>query len=218
MNTFTWSFSSFKEYVNCPRQYHATRVLKEYEKKPSKEMLYGSEVHKALEDYVCEGKKLAKNYQRFKARVDQLVAIPGEKLTEKKMAITYDRTPCEFDSNDRWVRGIADLLIIDGNHAFVVDYKTGSSRYPDPKQLRLMALMTFAHYPEVETVKGGLLFLMNDVFIPEEYKRSSIEESWGHFTPTLARLQNSYDTGTWPPNTTPLCRFCPVSTCEFNRS
>lgn len=218
MNTFTWSFSSFKEYVNCPRQYHETRVLKKHEKKPSKEMLYGSEVHKALEDYVCEGKELVKNYQRFKTRVDQLVAIPGEKLTEKKMAITHDQAPCAFDSNDRWVRGIADLLIIDGNHAFVVDYKTGSSRYPDPKQLRLMALMTFAHYPEVQTVKGGLLFLMNDVFIPEEYERSSIGESWGYFTPTLARLQNSYDTDVWPPNTTPLCRFCPVSSCEFNRS
>ena len=67
-----WSYSALKEYVNCPRQYHETRVLKKYEKETTKQMLYGTEVHKALEDYVNEGKPLLPNYNRFKKQVDAL--------------------------------------------------------------------------------------------------------------------------------------------------
>ena len=49
------------------------------------------------------------------------------------MALTYNKTPCDFKSEDRWVRGIADLVIVDGTTCFYIDYKTGSNKYPDPK-------------------------------------------------------------------------------------
>ena len=156
MADFTWSYSALKQYENCPRQYNEIRVLKNYVVKENEAMRYGTEVHKALEDYVAEGKPLAKNYQRFKSMVDPLVDIPGIKYPEHEMALTYDKLPCDFGSEHRWVRGIADLLIVDGDYAFIVDYKTGSNKYPDPKQLRLMALMVFTHFPEVNKIKGGL--------------------------------------------------------------
>jgi ATP-dependent exoDNAse (exonuclease V) beta subunit len=52
------------------------------------------------------------------------------------MALTYSKEPCDFHDENRWVRGIADLVIIDGADAFVVDYKTGSNKYPDPKAVK----------------------------------------------------------------------------------
>ena len=140
------------------------------------------------------------------------------KYPEYEMALYRDRTPCDFKDANRWVRGIVDLLIVDDDYAFIVDYKTGSHKYPDPKQLRLMALMTFAHFPQVNKIKAGLLFVMNNVFITEEYKREDIEDSWGKFTVSLARLDNSYNTNVWLPNPTPLCKFCPVKSCEFNKT
>jgi len=218
MPDFTWSFSSLKEYINCPRQYHECRVLQGREKKVSQQMIYGTEVHKALEDYVELGTPLAKNYEQFKAVVDELIAIPGTKYPEYKMALYRDKAPCGFDDANRWVRGIVDLLIVDGSNAFIVDYKTGSDRFADTKQLRLMALMAFANFPEVTNVKAGLLFLLRGTFIAEEYDREDIDSSWEHFTLPLARIQNSFDTDTWVPNPTPLCRFCPVNECEFHRS
>lgn len=213
---YTWSFSSLKDYVNCPRQYHEIKVLKRFEKSVTPQMTYGSEVHKALEDYVGEGKPLAKNYERFKPVLDALVDIPGTKYPEFKMALDKDRQPCQYGKG-YWVRGIVDLLIVDGDSAFIVDYKTGSNRYPDPKQLKLMALMTFAHFPEVRKVKAGLLFVMHDSFMSEEYDRDSIESIWGYFTPDLERLTMSFETDQWIPNPTPLCGWCPVNTCEFHK-
>ncbi len=48
MSDFTWSYSSLKQYQNCPRQYHEIRVLKNYTVKENQAMLYGKEVHTAL--------------------------------------------------------------------------------------------------------------------------------------------------------------------------
>jgi len=214
---FTWSFSALKEYVNCPRQYQELKVLKRYEKKATEQMLYGTVVHKACEDYVAEGKPLEKNYLRFKPVLDSLVAIPGTKYPEHEMALTRDKEPCGFKDENRWVRGIVDLLIVDGDQAFIVDYKTGSNRYPDPKQLKLMALMTFAHFPEVKRIKAGLLFVMHESFMDEEYSRDQIPKLWNYFSTDLERLNISYENDIWNPNPTPLCGWCPVRTCEFHK-
>jgi hypothetical protein len=131
------------------------------------------------------------------------------------MALTHSKEPCDFNDENRWVRGIADLVIIDGINAFVVDYKTGSNKYPDPKQLRLMALMIFTHFPEVQKVKGGLMFIMKNSFLTEEYHRNDMDKSWKMFEQPLKRLETSYDYDQWTANPTPLCGWCPVKSCEF---
>jgi len=216
MSDFTWSYSSLKQYQNCPKQYQEIRVLKNYIVKQSEAMIYGKEVHTALEEYVRDNKPLAKNYQRFKGMVDSLVNIKGDKYVEYEMALRFDKTPCDFHDEDRWVRGIADLVIVDGDCAFIVDYKTGSKKYPDPKQLRLMSLMAFTHFPDIQKIKAGLLFVMHNAFITEEYYRKDMDKSWAMFEQSLRRLENSYESDIWQPNPTPLCGWCSVDSCEYN--
>jgi hypothetical protein len=218
MANFTWSYSSLKQYQNCPKQYHEIRILKNYKVKETEAIIYGKAVHEALEFYVRDNKPLPKNYERFKPMVDKLISIPGDKYPEYEMALTYNKEPCAFDNPDRWVRGIADLVIVDGSHAFIVDYKTGSNKYPDPKQLRLMALMLFTHFPDIQKIKAGLLFVMHNSFITEEYLRKDMDKSWAMFEQPLKRLETSYDNDKWQANPTPLCKWCPVESCDFNRS
>lgn len=211
---FTWSYSSLKDYINCPRKYHETKVLKRYFSPPTKEMTYGNEVHKACEEYVGNDVPLAENYKFVQPALDSLKEIPGERSPEQRMALNMAGEACKWSDPDCWVRGIVDLAIIDGETAFVIDYKTGSNKYPDPDQLKLMALMIFAHYPEVNIIKAGLLFVVKNSFLPEDYKRKDINKLWAVFKPNLARLEMSYDTGMWSPNPTPLCPWCPVKSCE----
>jgi len=213
--TVKWSFSSLKDYVNCPKQYHHIKVLRDFTKKITTHLLYGSKVHKAIENYSHGNAELPKNYARFKPAVDSVLEIPGERFIEHKMAITNAYVPCDFYDPKYWVRGIADLLIVDDDTAYVVDYKTGSNQYADVKQLKLMALMTFKFFPEVEEVRGGLLFVMHNSFVNETYTRDKEKEYWGSFSADLQRLANSFKTDSWPANPTSLCRWCPVSTCEF---
>lgn len=210
-----WSYSGMKDYQNCPRQYHEVKVLKQHQKSPTKQMLYGTEVHAALENYVKDGAPLAKNYERFEGMVSSLAEIEGEKFPEFEMALTADKEPCGFSADNYWVRGIADLLIVDGDTAFIVDYKTGSNKYPDPKQLQLMALMAFEYFPEVNHINAGLLFVMHNHFVTSEYKRESKEKLWDEFMPTLKRMSASFKSGVWQEKPTALCGWCPVHTCDF---
>jgi len=215
MSDYKWSFSSLKEYVNCPKQYQEVKVLKRYFKQTTPEMTYGNEVHKALENYVKDGTPLVKNYSHFKPLMDTIIDIEGEKFPEQRMALDKDGNACKY--SEGWVRGIVDLLIVRGDTGYILDYKTGSNKYPDPKQLKLMALMTFAHFPEVKRIKAGLLFIVHNSFMDEEYTRSQIDDLWGAFVPALIQLETSLETGVWNPNRTPLCGWCPVTTCEFHK-
>jgi hypothetical protein len=214
--SFTWSFSSYKQYVNCPKQYQEIKVLKRFYIKPTPQMTYGNEVHKACEDYVGEGKPLAKNYQMFKPVLDVLLDIPGTRHPEQKMALDKDGNAAEYGKG-YWVRGIVDLMIVDGDTAFIVDYKTGSNKYPDPKQLKLMALMAFAHYPELTKIKAGLLFIVHNSFMTEEYTRDEIPKLWDAFLTDLTRMEVSYESDVWNMNPTPLCGWCPVNTCAHHK-
>ena len=213
MQEIKWSYSGLKDFVNCPRQYNEVKVLKRYEKKTTVEMRYGTQVHSALEDYVKEGKPLAKNYEHFAKQLDPLRDMEGVKYPEYRMALTINKQPCTFRAKDYWVRGIADLMVVDGDQGYIVDYKTGSNKYPDPKQLQLMALMGFEYFPEVTHFKAGLLFVAHNDFVTSEYQREKIDKYWDDFAPQLKRLQLSYENGVWQENPTPLCGWCPVSDC-----
>jgi hypothetical protein len=217
MSSVKWSYSSLKDYANCPKQYNEVKILRNFTKKMTPQMLYGSEVHRALENYTKDRTPLPKNYARYQAPLDALLTIDGEVFPEYKMALDANKQPCEFSSKEYWVRGIVDFLAIAEDHAYIVDYKTGSNKYPDPKQLKLMALMTFSHFPEVNTIKAGLLFIAHNSFIDEIYTRSQIDEMWKVFEADLQRLHLSTVNNTWQANPTPLCGWCPVNTCNFHK-
>ena len=59
---------------------------------------------------------------------------------------------------------------------------------------------------------------MHNSIITEEYVRRDMDKSWAVFEQPLKRLESSYDNDKWEPNPTPLCKWCPVKTCEFNKS
>jgi len=214
-----WSYSSLKDFINCPRQYHEVKVLQNFTKKVTEQMRYGSEVHKAMEDYVKYGKPLPKNYQRYQAVLDAVRAIPGMNFLEHKFAIDEEHKPCEFDDVGYWVRGIVDFLSVDGDTAYIIDYKTGNDRYADTKQLKLMAILTLAHFPEVRRIKAGLLFVAKNNFIHEEY--SHVEEGksylWSYFEPDLRRLQKAFEDDFWPAQQSGLCGWCPVHSCQYHK-
>mgnify|MGYP003641529264 CR=1 FL=1 len=160
MSIAPWSFSKIKAFEQCPKQFYHMKVLKEFEDKETEAMRYGTLMHEAAEKYVQDNTPLHKSFKYVQPSLDSLIAIKGEKLCEFKMGLTASLEPCEFDADDVWWRGIADLVILDtDNHlAWIIDYKTGkSTRYADKGQLELMALAVFKHFPVVETVKAGLL-------------------------------------------------------------
>lgn len=214
----TWSHSSLKDYEGCARRYHEVKVLKNYPFTDTQATIYGKQLHEAAEFYIKDDTPLPKQFEYIKDTLDALKAKPGRKLCEHKMGLTVDLKPCGFMDKNVWVRGIADLLIIDDDNltARVVDYKTGNNKYPDMEQLKLMALMVFAHFPHIRKVSGALLFVVKNDMKKGTFLVEDSEEQWWDYRERVARIEQAHDSGVWNPKPTPLCGWCPVKTCEHN--
>jgi len=215
---YTWSYSSISLFKQCPRKYYRMRIVRDIVEPPTAHLDYGKEVHKAAEDYVCNDKSLDPRYGFIKPHLDLLKSLPGLKLCEYEMGLTKKFEPVGFNDENVWFRGIADLLIIDGDAAMIVDYKTGkSSQYADTKQLELLALLTFKHFPHVKTIKAGLIFVVAQDLVKASYTNNVQEEAWTRWLPEIQHLEKAMESDVWNPVPNFTCRkFCPVQDCEHN--
>ena len=213
-----WSHSSLKDFEGCQRRYYEVKVLKNYPFTETEATRYGNQVHEALELYVKEGKPIPPEYAQFQPVVDALLNKSGRKLAEYEMALTADLLPTSWNADNVWVRGIADLLIVDDENltAWVADYKTGNNKYPDRDQLVLMSIMVFAHFPHIRKVNSALLFLVKNDFVKMTMTSDAVKKHWWNYRERYARLEASFANDVWNPNQTPLCGWCPVKPCEFN--
>lgn len=214
-----WSYSRWKSFDTCPHQFHQVKVLELHPQDTETEaILYGNLFHKAAELYVSGVEELPPQFEYTRKILDKLRNRKGEKLCEQKLALKADLQPCDFFDEDAWWRGIADLTIIDGDTAYVVDYKTGASaRYADKGQLELMALATFANMPGVEKIRAGLLFTVAIAFVQADYTRADIPKLWQKWLTNYSRMEKAFTTDVWNMNPSGLCRrHCPVTSCPHN--
>jgi hypothetical protein len=218
MSDLKWSYSSLGLFQQCPRKYYHLRVLKDVKEPETTAILYGKEVHLALEEYIRDGKPIPPQFKEFTEVADMVKAIPGEKLCEYKMGLTKDIQACGFFDENVWFRGVADLLIINGETARVIDYKTGkSSEFADRKQLELMSLAVFKHFPKVRKVKAGLMFLVCNDFVKAEYEKKDAPITWLKWIQETDQLEKAHETGVWNPKPNFTCRkYCLIKDCEHN--
>lgn len=215
---YTWSYSSISLFMQCPRKYHRLRVVKDIVEPVQEHLLYGSAVHKAAEEYIRDNTPIPEKYGFIQEYLDPLKAVPGEKHCEYEMGLTKDFEPCGFRDKNVWFRGIADLLIINGDKARIIDYKTSkSSRYADKKQLELLSLLVFKHFPQIKTVKASLLFLVCKDLVPAEFKEDQQHGCWQKWVVETNQLESAMITDVWNPRPNFTCRgWCPVTDCEHN--
>jgi hypothetical protein len=218
MKPVTWSHSALKDFEGCARRYHEVKVLDKYPFRDTVHTLYGKDVHKAIEDYGKLGTPLPEQFAQFKPTVDALLAKPGRKLFEYEMGVTKDLKPCNFNDPNRWVRGIADMLIINDDNltARVVDWKTGNDKYPDKDQLVLMSLMVFTHFPHIRSVSSALFFIVKGTMVKHRMSLDDAPQAWWDYRERVAKLEACYANDVWNPTSSPLCGWCPVKDCSFN--
>ena len=213
-----FSHSSLKMFETCKRQYHEIRVLKKFAREETEQALYGTELHAAAEMY-GKGDALGAQFEFLRPSLDALFSKSGEKYFEHEMSLDADLFPCGWKDRQAWVRGIADLLIVDnpGRRAWCVDYKTGSDRYADTDQLDLMSLLIFQNFPAVQQVNGALLFVLKNNMVKHKVMREDAPRLWQAYRERVASIDGAQSSGVWNPTQSGLCKkYCSVLSCEFN--
>ena len=216
-----WSFSSLKTFQQCPKKYYHTKIARDVVEPDTKATLYGKTAHTVAEEYIRDGTPIPEQFAYMQATLDVLKEIPGDKLCEVKLGLTKNLESCDFDAPNVWWHGIADLVVINRETgiAHSVDYKTSkSARYADVKQLDLVACGLFAKFPEIRRVRSALLFVVSKEFVKAEHHVEMVPKYIESPARDVSRIEAAIKNGVWNPVQGPLCKFCSVKECEYNRS
>jgi hypothetical protein len=221
MNKVVWSFSSLKTFQQCPKKYYHTKVVKDVKEPDTQATLYGKAAHTVAEEFIRDGIAVPEKFDYMNPILHSLAKIEGEKYCELQLGLTKELEATGFADPNVWWRGIADLVVINKEKklAHSLDYKTSkSARYADTKQLDLVAIGIFAMFPEIERVKSALAFVVSKEFVKAEHHRPMIPKYIEKPAQDVARIEAALDNGVWNPISGPLCKFCSVKQCEYNRS
>lgn len=222
------SYSTLSGFENCPRQYFELKVAKSVQDNHNDVGEAGLYLHAAFEAYLKDRTPLPDTYPTnvavwpvglktaagYKDYLDAILRLPGVLHVEHKMAIDADFTPCDFAAEGVFCRGIADVLLVDGDDALLMDHKAGKQRVT--KQLQLSSLLVFYHFPEVQRVRTQFNWLNGMKASPGEFTRSDMAVMWEDFIPMLVRFKTAFKAGAFVPKPSGLCNgWCPVTTCDF---
>lgn len=213
----SWSFSRWRDYLNCPLQArfkHLDRMKEE----PGPALVRGTEIHEEAEKFVKDSPPvLPKSLRLFEEEFTWL--LKKKATPEATWAFTKDWTACEWDDwANCWVRIKVDVSWLEdkGKTLHVVDYKTG--RYREDKidgeygiQMKLYALGGFKQFPKVKRVITSLWFLdegkifggaenHNSCF--DRSQETELQEFWGRATYALFKDRD------FAPRPGNHCRFC----------
>lgn len=210
-----WSYSNLNDYLICPRRYYRRHVLKDLPPEEKTEaQLKGTAVHEAFRKRIRRGDKLKDELAMYEPLLEPIMQVPvHQRMAELKLGMREDGTACDFFADDVWGRGAVDAVLILGETAWLVDWKTGKM-HSDPLELELQALLLKANYPSLERIVGNFVWLRN-VTVGKLLDLSDTVSTRAWVDEKLEEIQSRTD---WPPDENYLCRFCNVTDCEYHRA
>lgn len=200
----------------CRKKYYHIKVAKDAKDADSDEANEGKNIHKALFARVVKGKPLPLVYRYMEKMAKKFADKKGEKHGELQFALNSEFVPCGWFDKETYVRAIIDLLIINGTHALVVDWKTGKVR-PDFDQLKLSAAVLSKQMPELKTFTLAYVWVnQNDVSVIK-MGVEHMTEVWADVLPRANEIVEALKTTDFPAEPNHLCkRYCPVTQCPHH--
>lgn len=228
------SWSKIEKFNQCPRLFKFVYIDKAIPFDASNPILkWGTDVHKAVEDYLLKGIKLPLGMRQFKDAVDA-VRSKSVKLGEQgklkvplngeqEWAMTANgKFTTWFDSKTVFMRNKADLMWGSQSVLYSVDWKTGKGNYPKPEQLELTGLVAKAQpkLAKYETHKSALVFLEASKVVPlsVDMSANSHEQLMHKYLSKGIEIVQTFDEGEWAMKESVLCAWCEDTTCPYNKS
>lgn len=201
------------QFETCPLQYQAERILRTAPRSENAQSIWGNKVHEAIEQRLQNGVILNESFEKYEKVVQVIERQKGSLFVEMELAVDVKFNPVAWDAPDMWVRGIIDVLVVDGAKAYAYDWKTGKVK-EDTMQLQLFSLMVFAHFPEVATVITKYVWLAYNRITSDTFYRYDM--NWTPFVKKHAVMQEAFETDIWPVRPSGLClKHCNNRDCEY---
>lgn len=230
MNPFIWSFTALDHFESCPRKFKH-KFIDRIKEPMTPAMQRGIDIHKSLENYIkCRESGIdIPLIDKFLPLADSVKRMAeGKKLVaEQKMGVLGNMEPCGFFDDHVWGRGAADFIILGYPAAFIGDWKDGKAdkpwsyvlKYEKPTQLVILALFIFKHYPRIEKITACNIWLEHGKFGKVyTFTRAMEAALWTAVVLKIQAMERAISEDRFITQPGPLCKYCPVRSCEFNKS
>ena len=212
-----FTYTMLHTYENiCPHQSWRRFVKKEFPFISTPEMEWGNKVHTAFEYRVGGGKPLPENMAHWEP-----FATPfdgkGAK-TEMKVALSPKGHVVDyFEKINIRYRCKIDTSVVNGEKAFLADWKTGNSKYENPFELAIQAMHLHAKNPQLKEIKGSYVWLKENR-MSKPYDLSDTQATWTKCETIVLKMESDRRAGHFEKRQGPLCGYCPCLDCENNTS
>lgn len=227
------SWSRLSDYQQCPLKFKFKYIdksakFKEDESK-SPHLVRGSNVHKALENYVVQKTtpdmevKITSlpEVENTKPFVDRFLTNYETVIPETQIAINKDWERVEWFAPDAYYRAILDLIAIRPSDVQIVDYKTGKFRDYDggptgKGQLHLSAAIALHLWPETPEIQTSYAYVDHKKTIVKKFTQKDKIPLREHFDMMHDKV-NSDDA--FKPCVNEFCKWCAATKdmCPYSR-
>ena len=227
-NFLAWSHSRRKLFIDCPKMLYHSAVAKKgspdkIEFVQTAAMLAGNEIDNALTARIATATPLPEKFAQWEGMVSVVLAAPGTKFTQMKIAFDQTMKPCGYmDWDKAWLRVIYDLAIVNvpEKRACIIDWKNGMI-WLDEDQLKLFAATGFLFWPEIDTIDTSYAWLKHGITSDATYHRRDLPEMWAELLPDVERMQVAFRNNHWPAEPKrgkQTCGWCSVNRAGICKS
>lgn len=209
-----WSYSLLHCFDDvCPHQGEARYITKTIKFAETDAIRFGNAVHTAFEHRVGGGKPLPLEMQQWEKYAKPFDGRGAK--TEAWFQIDTEGKACDRNSPKKFGHGKIDLHLINGEIGYIGDWKTGNSKYEDPFELEIGALLLKAKYPQLKTIKGQFFWLKDDR-AGQLHDLSDVGRTWNKVCSIMQTIYNYRKIEEFPKKQSPLCAWCQRWDCENN--
>lgn len=205
------SYSLLNQYMNCPHATFHKYVAKTYPYVETPAMAEGNAIHLAMENRLRIKQPLPPKYAGWEGFVEPLERRT-QPLIEEKLGIRQNGSPCGFFDKDVFFRGKIDVALVDGSKAYIVDWKSGGSKYEDPFELEIGAILLQAKY-NASAIKGQYAWLAENR-LGTLYDLSDTNKTFAKMKHLMDEIERDRSRDWFEKRKSGLCGWCVVESCE----
>ena len=208
---FVASYSALDQFKKCPHKFYRQYIIKDQPYVETPERKYGNDVHAAFAQRLGSKQPLPEPMRKW-----EHFAYPFDGyqvFAEQKLGITESSVSVGFWDNGVWFRGMADAVVIKDDKGFILDWKTGGSKYEDPFELETNALLVKAKFPQLKKIVGSYAWLKENR-VGQQYDLSDFKKTWLEISRLVELIKENLANGEWKKQRSGLCGWCSVEDCE----
>jgi hypothetical protein len=214
------SHTFLNDWDNCPHKAFRKFIKKDLPRQPQTEaMAWGNTVHSAFEVRIKHGTQFPPEMAKYEAIAAPLVAAGA--AAEKMLGITVDGAHCDFFAPNVWLRGKIDATVfLSDPHvgryaAAIFDWKTGKRR-EEKAELLIHAVLLKAFDPGIIKITAHYVWLADNE-VGKAHDVSDTETKLAEIRSVMNTVKNCLEIEDFPKRPNPLCGWCDVMDCKFNR-